>query len=127
MNWPKSCPRLKSFCVRRRLYVAAAPPMALRLPPAQPFSRAQSSRAARVPTEARPNSPPRLVPPHHAAACLKLTLHTDLHTLRNPRPLFSSADLLPQTSMVRSLKLAVATHLLLWSLCSGTPTGVSGE
>ena len=28
--------------------------------------------------------------------------------------------------MMRSLKLAVASHLLLWSLCRGTPKEVSG-
>ena len=29
--------------------------------------------------------------------------------------------------MLRALKLAVATHLLMWSLCHGMPKGVSGE
>ena len=29
--------------------------------------------------------------------------------------------------MMRTLKLAVATHLLLWGVCHGTPMGVSGE
>ena len=32
-----------------------------------------------------------------------------------------------QTTMMRTLKLAVATHLLLWGVCHGTPKGVSGE
>ena len=32
-----------------------------------------------------------------------------------------------QIMMLRALKLAVATHILLWSLCRGTPKGVSGE
>ena len=27
---------------------------------------------------------------------------------------------------MRSLKLAVATHLLLWGICHGAPKGVSG-
>ena len=48
---------------------------------------------------------------------------TDAFTL-SPCPLLSS---LPQTTMMRSLKLAVATHLLLWGVCHGTPKGVSGE
>ena len=29
--------------------------------------------------------------------------------------------------MMRTLKLVVATHLLLWGVCHGTPMGVSGE
>ena len=29
--------------------------------------------------------------------------------------------------ILRTLKLAVATHLLMWSLCHGMPKGVSGE
>ena len=29
--------------------------------------------------------------------------------------------------MMRTLKLAVATHLLLWGVCHGMPKGVSGE
>ena len=28
--------------------------------------------------------------------------------------------------MMRTLKLAVATHLLLWGVCHGAPKGVSG-
>ena len=29
--------------------------------------------------------------------------------------------------MKRTLKLAVATHLLMWGVCHGAPKGVSGE
>jgi hypothetical protein len=40
---------------------------------------------------------------------------------------YSPTDQLHIMMMMRTLKLAVVSHLLLWSLCRGAPKGVSGE
>ena len=73
---------------------------------------------------------------HFAFASPSLTMSSHTHTTAAPRPaacptLSSHTISTPPSSpaqimMMRTLKLAVATHLLLWGLCHGIAKGVSG-
>ena len=67
---------------------------------------------------------------HFAFASPSLTMSSHTHT-QPPRraplcPVPTPPSSPAQIMMMRTLKLAVATHLLLWGLCHGIAKGVSG-